>query len=64
MEGIYKRKQHMRKEREFRKCKKSIGEIWEKDECRSEKVRKDKDSGRKRFQEERFTREIYSEYVI
>ena len=64
MEEIYSRKQHMGKEGGFRKCKRSIEGIWGKDECRSEKTRKDTDSERKRFQKGRFTREIYNEDVI
>jgi len=64
MEGVYGRKQHLGKEGEFRKRKRSIGRIQGKDECRSEEARKDRDGGRKRFQERRFTREIYSEDVI
>ena len=54
----------MEKEGEFRKYKRSIGEIQEKDECGSEEARKDKDGRRKKYQKGRFTREIYSKDVI
>jgi len=48
----------------FRKCKRSIGRIQEKDECRSEETRKNRHGRKKRFQKGRFTREIYGEDVI
>ena len=54
----------MEKEGEFRKYKRSIGGIQEKDECGSEEARKDKDGRRKKYQKGRFTREIYSKDVI
>ena len=54
----------MEKEGRFRKCKRSIGGIQEKDECRSEEARKDRDNRRKRFQKEKVTRKIYSKDVI
>ena len=49
MEGIYSRKQHIRKEKGFRKCKRSIGRIRGKDECRGKEARKDRHGRRKRF---------------
>jgi len=49
MEEVYSRKQYMRKEGRFRKCKKNIGRIQRKDECRSKKARKDRYGRRKRF---------------
>ena len=64
MEGVYGRKRHIGKEGGFRKHKRNIGGIQEKDECGSKKARKDRNSRRKRFQEGRFTREIYSKDVI
>ena len=54
----------MGKEGGFRKCKRSIGEVQEKDECRSEEARKDRNGRRKRFQEGRLTRKIHSENII
>jgi len=53
----------MGKEEGFRKYKRSSRGIQGKNEYGSE-TRKDRDSRRKRFQEGRFTREIYSEDVI
>ena len=44
MEGVYGRKRHIGKEGEFRKHKRSIGGIQEKDECGSKKARKDRNS--------------------
>ena len=54
----------MGKKGEFRKHKRSIKRIQEKDECRSEEARKDKEGGRKRFKEGGFTRKIYNKNVI
>ena len=64
MEGVYGRKQHMEKEGGFRKHKRSIGEIWGKDGCRSEEVRKVRYGGGKGFQKRRITREIDSKNII
>ena len=54
----------MGKKGEFMKHKRSIRRIQEKDECRSEEARKDKEGERKRFKEGGFTRKIYNKNVI
>ena len=64
MEKVYSRAWHMGKERKLRKHRESIRGVWRMNECRSEKARKDRYGGGKRFQEGGITREIYSKSII
>ena len=54
----------MRKGKESKTYKEGIGGIWEKDEYGGEEARKIRYNRRKRFQEERTTREIYGKDTV
>ena len=54
----------MEKERELRKCRESIREVWRTNEFRSEKARKDRYGGGKRFQKGNTTGKVHGKVVI
>ena len=64
MERVYSEAGHMRKERELRKCKRSIRRVWRMNKCRSKKARKDRDGRGSKIQKRRITGEIYGKVAV
>ena len=64
MEGVYSRAEYIGKERKLRKHKRSIRKVWRTNECRSKEIRKNRDGGGKKIQEEKITEEVYSKDAV
>ena len=54
----------MEKERKLRKYRESIRGVWRINEYRSEKAKKDRYGGGKRFQKRGITRKVYGKVII
>ena len=64
LEGVYSGTQFLGKKGGIRKCERSISGIQRKNRGGSKKTGEDRQSGGKRFQKGRATREVYGKNIV